>query len=178
MFKMLHISPTNHAMIISWKFHPNSISFERVSKLSHRLPSWWCPWLRIFASWRLFLAQKFFNIFFPRNCPQKCLQKNGFRKNKFVTSYFRRNGINFIFWWFFGPFWPPGPKLRIFGKKRSLHVVSPYWPLTSCQKSEKSLEPILRKVWKTSKMAYFWPFGPIFPKMGFFSKKRASSLFY
>ena len=109
-----------------------------------------------------FLAQKFFNIFFHRNCPQKCLQKNGFRKNKFVTSYFRRNGINFIFWWFFGPFWPPGPKLRIFGKKRSLHVVSPYWPLTSCQKSEKSLEPILRKVWKTLKKAYFDPFWPIF----------------
>ena len=28
--KMLRISPNNHAMIISWKFHPNSISFERI----------------------------------------------------------------------------------------------------------------------------------------------------
>ena len=134
--------------------------------------------IRIFASWRLFLAQKFFNIFFPRNCPQKCLQKNGFRKNKFVTSYFRRNGINFIFWWFFGPFWPPGPKMRIFGKKRFLHVVSPYWPLTSCQKSERSLEPILRKFWKNSKNPIFDPKMAILGKMGFFSKNRAPSLFY
>ena len=134
--------------------------------------------IRIFASWRLFLAQNFFNICFPRNCPQKCLQENGFRKNKFVTSYFRRNGINFIFWWFFGPFWPIFAELRFFSKNLFLHVFYKYFCLTSCQKSEKSHDPILRKLWKTLKNPIFNPFWPIFPKMRFFSKNRAPSLFY
>ena len=107
------------------------------------------------------------------------------KKNNFFFYHFRVWGS--IFRWFFGPFWPPGPKLRIFGKKRFLHVVSPYWPLTSCQKSEKSLEPILRKVWKTSKNPIFYKFkNPYFclletffrPKIfqHFFSSKLSSKV--
>ena len=34
--------------------------------------------IRIFGSWSLFLAQKFFNIFFPQNCPQSNPEKSGF----------------------------------------------------------------------------------------------------
>ena len=78
----------------------------------------------------------------------------------------------------FGIFGPPGAKLRFFRNKWFSPVVSLYWPLTFDQKSETSHDPILRKLWKTSKNPIFDPFMPILPKLRFFSKNRFPSLFY
>ena len=52
---------------------------------------------------------------------------------------------------YFRPFLPQRPKIRIFPKNRAPSVFIIYGPLTSCKKSEKSNEPILRKVrcWQT-----------------------------
>ena len=46
----------------------------------------------------------------------------------------------------FGPFFPFLGKMRIFPKNRALSLLSIYGPLTSCKISEKTNEPIPRKV--------------------------------
>ena len=46
---------------------------------------------------------------------------------------------------YFGPFLPNLGQMRIFSKNRALSVLCPYGPWTSCKKSGKSYEPILRK---------------------------------
>ena len=51
-----------------------------------------------------------------------------------------------LFWGFFGPFFPIFQKMRIFLKNRALSLLSIYGPLTSCKISEKTNEPIPRKV--------------------------------
>ena len=56
-----------------------------------------------------------------------------------------------LFRWFFGPFWPPGAKLRFFRNRWFSPVVSLYRPLTFDRKPETSHDPILRKLRKTSK---------------------------
>ena len=52
-----------------------------------------------------------------------------------------KNLKNFIF----DPFYPKFGILGFFSKNRFPSLFSIYGPLTSCKKSEKSLEPILRK---------------------------------
>ena len=47
----------------------------------------------------------------------------------------------------FGPFLPKFGQMRFFLKNRALSVFITYCPLTSCKKSEKTNEPILRKSW-------------------------------
>ena len=47
---------------------------------------------------------------------------------------------------YFGPFWPNLGQTRIFPKNRAPSDMSLYGPLTSCKVSEKSNEPIPRKV--------------------------------
>ena len=55
---------------------------------------------------------------------------------------------------------PPLWKIRIFGKWPLGLIYDPPWPLTSCKKSEKSNERILRNVQKTlfldCHLVYFW----------------------
>ena len=67
----------------------------------------------------------------------------------------------------FGNFWAllaHFSKMEIFSKNLFLHVFYSYFCLTSCQKSEKSHDPILRKVEKPRKtkltkmgFSHFWP---------------------
>ena len=45
----------------------------------------------------------------------------------------------------FGPFWPKNGQMDFFLKNRATSVFIIYGPLTSCKKSEKNNEPILRK---------------------------------
>ena len=68
------------------------------------------------------------------------------------------------------PFWPICPFLGFFFEKMLLPKWSPYIDLTSYQKSEKFLEPFLRKKSKTF-LTPFWPlFGPKRGQGDFFSK--------
>ena len=90
------------------------------------------------------MGRKWKKWFFFAFSYSESLKKNNLKKS------FSGPGDRFL-----GPFWPSGPKMSIFRKKRFLPVVSPYLPLTSCQKSEKSLEPILRKLWKILKRPIF-----------------------
>ena len=75
-------------------------------------------------------------------------------------------------------FWAPGPKIRIFPDMRFSQAVSLYCPLTSHQKSEKSLARFSRK---NSKTPFFVHFGHFWLKIcprGKKIKKRFLSLFY
>ena len=92
--------------------------------------------------------------------------------NKNFFTIFGSGGS--IFGPFSGPFCPPGTKLKFFRSKRFSPVVSLYWPLIF---GRKSLEPILRKIWKTLKNPLFDPIWPIFRKRGSFGKNRFPSLF-
>ena len=57
-----------------------------------------------------------------------------------------RKGPKTLFWGLFGPFSPIFQKMRIFQKNRALSLLSIDGPLTSCKISEKTNEPIPRKV--------------------------------
>ena len=78
--------------------------------------------------------------------------------------------------------WLDEPFLAIFGqmhfflKNRAPSVLYHYGSLTSCQKSEKTNEAILRKIPKTSFLARFGPFWPKNGQMDFFLKNRAPSV--
>ena len=79
----------------------------------------------------------------------------------------------------FGPFLDLLDQNWDFSRTNGFHQLLAYnWHLTFGKKSEKSHDPILRKLWKTSKKPIFDPFRPILPKMRFFSKNRFPSLFY
>ena len=51
-----------------------------------------------------------------------------------------------LFWGLFRPFFPIFEKIRIFPKNPALSLFYFYGPLTSCKISEKTNEPIMRKV--------------------------------
>ena len=53
-------------------------------------------------------------------------------------------------------------QIRIFPKNLIRPLFTAYNPLTSCKKSEKSNEPILRKIQKTDFFTVFWLFLTVF----------------
>ena len=57
-----------------------------------------------------------------------------------------RKGPKTLFLGLFGPFFAIFQKMRIFPKNPALSLLSIYGPLTSCKISEKTNEPIPRKV--------------------------------
>ena len=75
-----------------------------------------------------------------------------------------------IFGRFFG-------QIRIFPKNSIRPHFTPYSPLTSCKRSEKTNEAILRKIPKTSFLGHFWPFLAIFGQIRISPKNRAPSVF-
>ena len=84
--------------------------------------------------------------FFPDMSLQRMIENhNRFDFRKLWTNISWLNFLlkckNFIF----GPFLPKIGKTRIFLKNRALSLFNPYWPLTSCKKSEKSYDSIPRK---------------------------------
>ena len=54
------------------------------------------------------------------------------------------------FFGYFGPFMPKYGKMGVLPKNRALSLLSPYGPLTSCRKSEKTNEKFLRKLMTTT----------------------------
>ena len=48
--KMLHNLPDNHEMIISWKFQPNSIIFDRVIAVKSIFGPFWALFAQIWAN--------------------------------------------------------------------------------------------------------------------------------
>ena len=60
--------------------------------------------------------------------------------------------------WLDEPFLAIFGQIRIFPKYLIRPLFTPYTPPTSCKKSEKTNEAILRKIPKTSLLGYFWPF--------------------
>ena len=137
MFKMLHISPNNHAMIISWNFHPNSIIFEQViaenpfllflsGKITFGLLA---PWTKNEHFPEKTVFTRFLLIFLPNFMP---------KIRKILGADFEKNLKNPIFY----PLWPIFSKRGIFGKNRAPSLFYVYEALTSCKKAEKSLEPV------------------------------------
>ena len=63
---------------------------------------------------------------------------------KSIDSILRKSPKT-LFLGIFSPFSPIFEKMRIFPKNRALSLFSGNGPLTSCKKSEKNIEPILRK---------------------------------
>jgi len=76
-----------------------------------------------------------------------------------------------------GTFGPKKGQRDFFLKNLIRPLFTPYIPLTSCKKSEKTNDSILRKIPKTSFLGHFWPFLAIFGQMHFFLKNRAPSVF-
>ena len=80
-------------------------------------------------------------------CPPTSGQKSG----KSLEPFSRNFRFTFVFGPFwailghFGTVWPKSQKTGIFGKNRAVSLSSLYQVVTSCQKSEKSLEPFSRK---------------------------------
>ena len=79
----------------------------------------------------------------------------------------------------FGTVWPKIRKTGFFGRNPALSVFIIYGPQTSCQKSEKSLEPFSSNMGITLLLGPFWAIRPLkyhisahFGKTGFFPEKR------
>ena len=72
----------------------------------------------------------------------------------------------------FFPFCPKTTQRDFFLKNRFLPLFTPYCPLTSCKKSEKTNDSIFFKVQKTS---FLTQFGPI---LGPFGPKRVQGIFF
>jgi hypothetical protein len=98
---------------------------------------------------------------------------NSIREKK-IFFFFQKFGVGPVL----GPFGPKKGQRDFFLKNLIRPLFTPYTPLTSCKKSEKSNEAILRKIPKTSFWARFGPFWPKNGQMDFFLKNRAPSVFY
>ena len=79
----------------------------------------------------------------------------------------------------FGTVRPKSRKTGFFGKNPTVSLFYPYQPLTSCKKSEKSLEPFSSNMGITLLLGPFWAIRPLkyhisahFGKTGFFPEKR------
>ena len=90
---------------------------------------------------------------------------------KKTKNIFFENFENFNFFW---PFFALFGKIRIFPKNLIRPFFAPYIPLTSCKKSEKSNDVILKKKFKN---LIFGPFLALFGQIRIFMKNRAPSLF-
>ena len=138
MFEMFHISLNNHAIIISWKFHPNPISFKQIIAI-FRFFSKKCEkfskckkWVKMGQNGSKWSKKNFYCFF---------LRIEWFwvkKKKKTFLTIFGSGGP------FLSPFCPFFRKMRLFSKNLFLHVFSPYGPLTSCKELGKSLEPFSR----------------------------------
>ena len=82
------------------------------------------------------------------------LFKFGSKNQKKVMMQFWEKSQKPHFWAFLALF----GQIRIFVKNRAPSLFCTYGPLTSCKKSEKSNEAILRKIPTTSFLGHFWPF--------------------
>ena len=72
---------------------------------------------------------------------------------------------------YFGPIWTLLGQTRIFPKNPFRSLLSLYSPLTSCKKSEKTNDSILRNYRKSLFLGILGPFCPFFGQMGIFAKK-------
>ena len=77
----------------------------------------------------------------------------------------------------FCPFCPKKGQRDFFLKNLFWPLFTPYCPLTSCKKSEKTNDSIFFKVSKTLFRAHFGPFWPKKGPRDFFFENRAPSLF-
>ena len=82
----------------------------------------------------------------------------------------------------FGTVWPKIRKTGFFGRNPAVSLFTPYSALTSCKKSEKSLEPFSSNMGITLLLGPFWAIRPLkyhisahFGKTGFFPEKRPCS---
>ena len=165
---MVHILPSNHEIITSWRFHPNLNTFERVISVNSFLSflAWKFLSVRNGSKWSKMVKKKLY-CFFLR------IEWFWVKKNKktFLTIF--GSGGPFL-----GPFCPFFRKMGLFSKNLFLHVFSPYGPLTSCKELGKSLEPFSRAPEGVIRKIRFWPFWPIFPNLRFFSKNLFLHVFY
>ena len=71
------------------------------------------------------------------------------KTNDSILNYYRKSP----FWAHFDPLFPKKGKTGFFPKNRAPSLFCVYWTLTSCKKSEKTNEPILRKTrnWQTDR---------------------------
>ena len=79
----------------------------------------------------------------------------------------------------FGTVWPKIRKTGFFGRNPAVSLFTPYSALTSCKKSEKSLEPFSSNMGITLLLGPFWAIRPLkyhisahFGKTRFFPGKR------
>ena len=75
--------------------------------------------------------------------------------------------------WLDEPFLAIFGQIRIFPKNLIRPLFTPYTPVPSCKKLEKSLEPILVNIRKSQFLGHFWPFLAVFGQIRIFPKNRA-----
>ena len=141
--------------------------FEGQSKDSNWMRSPKSLFLQFFRFFLLSVrgSQNRVQNFFSKNfIAFSCLEwLNSQKKWKKFFSKFFENFENFIF----GTFCPKKGQNDFFLKNLIRPLFTPYIPLTSCKKSEKTNDSILRKIPKTSFLGHFWPFFAVFGQIWF-----------
>ena len=102
------------------------------------------------------------------------------QSNSSTYDWFMAKNHTFrAFWAYIEPKWANSGKTRFFGGNWTRSLLTPYSALTSCKKSEKSLEPFSSNMGITLLLGPFWAIRPLkyhisahFGKTGFFPEKR------
>ena len=96
-----------------------------------------------------------------------------YQSNSSTYDWFLAQNHTFrAFWAYFEPKWANSGKTRFFGKNWTRSLLTPYSALTSCKKSEKSLEPFSSNMGITLLLG---PFSVIFGPKGEISRTRIFS---
>ena len=107
-----------------------------------------------------------------------------YQSNSSTYDWFLAQNHTFrAFWAYFEPKWANSGKTRFFGKNWTRSLLTPYSALTSCKKSEKSLEPFSSNMGITLLLGPFWAIRPLkynksanSGKTRFFGKIMAAAL--
>ena len=85
-----------------------------------------------------------------------------YQSNSSTYDWFLAQNHTFrAFWAYFEPKWANSGKTRFFGKNWTQSLLTPYSALTSCKKSEKSLEPFSSNMGITLLLGPFWALRPL-----------------
>ena len=128
------------------------------------------PVLPQFARTRFFLENRALSLLSTYGALTSC------KKSEKTNDSILRNYWKSLFSVRFGPVLPQFARTRFFLENRALSLLSTYGALTSCKKSEKNNDSILRNYWKSLFSVRFGPVLPQFARTRFFLENRALSL--
>ena len=163
-------------MNITWKFQLNLTTFDSYSSKPLFLAEcghvWAC--LKLQNLYKQHKMVHYSLVYYK----MKMIWRN--QSNSSTYDWFMAKNHTFrAFWAYIEPKWANSGKTRFFGGNSTRSLLTPYSALTSCKKSEKSLEPFSSNMGITLLLGPFWAIRPLkyhisahFGKTGFFPEKR------